>query len=66
MMTSNGKIEYGEFKGSTETTLKLILEEVQGLRCDVDSLKSWKAYTMGLGAAAGFISAFFKDLFFKP
>lgn len=60
-MSGNGKVEYGEFKGSTETTLKLILQEVKGLREDVDGLKMFKAYTLGVGAVAGFLAGFLKD-----
>lgn len=54
-----------EFKGSTETTLKQILAEIKGLRSDVDNLKGFKSYALGLGAAAGFAAAFLKDIAFK-
>ena len=57
--------EYGEFKGSTETTLKMILDEIKGLRADVDGLKLFKAYSLGLGGAAGFVASFFRDLIMK-
>ena len=57
--------QYGEFKGSTEAKIDLILTEIKGLRTDVDTLKSWKAYTLGFGAMAGFAAAFLRDLIMR-
>ena len=34
--------EYGEFKGTTEATLRNILEELRLLRSDVGELKNWR------------------------
>jgi len=60
-MNNNKSQEYGEFKGKTEAILTDILGEIKGLRHDVDSLKGWKSYTIGIGAMAGLVAAFLKD-----
>ncbi len=68
--------EYGEFKGSTSTKLEIIFgelkdfkkytyEQLDQLNKDVGDLKGFKMWTLGFGAAAGFIAGFFKDLIFR-
>lgn len=59
------KEEICEFKGGTNAKLDIIYGEIKGLRKDVDELKNWKAYTMGIAAVVGFIAASLKDWFFK-
>jgi len=67
---------YGEFKGSTEATLKSILTEIKELRMDlkevtdnhnqrITSLESFKVYLIGISAGIGFITAYFKDAILK-
>ena len=53
---------YGEFKGSTSAKLDIIFSEMKELRTSVEDLKSFKAWTLGAGAVAGFIAGMFKDL----
>lgn len=60
-MTKNGGQEYGEFKGATEATLKTLIAEVKGMREDINGLKSWRSYTIGVAAAVGFVAGFVKD-----
>lgn len=67
---------YGEFKGSTETTLKSILVEIKELRMDlkevtenhnnrITTLESFRVYLIGISAGIGFLTAYFKDLILK-
>ena len=57
--------EYGEFKGSVSTKLDMLFVEIKDLRKDVDSLKGWKFWSMGFGAAAGLFATFVRDFFTK-
>jgi len=68
--------KYGEFKGSTETTLKSILVEIKELRMDlkevtenhnnrITALESFKVYLIGISAGIGFLTAYFKDAILK-
>lgn len=50
-----------EFKGSTSAKLDIIFGEIKGLREDVDSLKNYRAWTLGMGATAGFLAGILKD-----
>ena len=57
--------EYGEFKGTTNTKLEIIYKEVISLRCDVNELKGWKAYVIGVGSVVGFLGGFIGNFFKK-
>lgn len=68
--------KYGEFKGSTEATLKSILIEIKELRLDlkevtedhnnrITTLESFKYYLIGISAGIGFLTAYFKDAILK-
>lgn len=50
-----------EFKGSTSAKLDIIFAEIKGLREDVENLKTYKAWTLGMGATAGFLAGILKD-----
>ena len=57
--------QYGEFKGTTKEALNTLITEIKGLREDVDELKSFKAYTIGIAAVVGFVASFLRDVFIK-
>ena len=57
--------ELYEFKGSTSAKLEILFIEVKGLRKDVNELKSWKSWVVGLGAGAGAITSLFTDWLIK-
>jgi hypothetical protein len=59
---------YGEFKGSTMTRLESLSGDINELKTvihdlqrSVEDLKSFKAWTLGMGAAAGFLAGILKD-----
>lgn len=67
---------YGEFKGSTETTLKAILEEIKDLRSDLKevtenhsgriiALENFRVYVLGMAAIVGFTVSYLKDYILK-
>ena len=56
---------YGEFKGNTAAKLEILFVEIKEMRKDVEDLKGWKFWSMGFGAASGFLAGFFKDMFMK-
>jgi len=68
--------QYGEFKGSTEATLKSILNEIKELRTDlktvtekhnerITALENFKVYLVAISGGIGFLAAYFKDLIIK-
>lgn len=68
--------KYGEFKGSTEATLKSILAELKEIRNDLkevtenhnnrlSALEAFRVYLIGLSAGIGFLTAYFKDAILK-
>lgn len=65
MTKNHNSEEYGEFKGSTSAKLDMLFSEIKGLRKDVDGLKQWKAWAVGLGAGAGFVAGVFRDFLIK-
>lgn len=69
-------MRYGEFKGSTEATLKSILLELKEIRTDlknvtdnhnkrITALESFRVYVLGLAGAIGFLAAYFKEVIVK-
>ena len=69
---TNKDQEYGKFQGSTEATLQSVLGEIRGLRedfgimsKDIESLKSWRSYTLGAAAVFGILASFVKDMILK-
>ncbi len=62
---NNSNESYGEFKGSVDTKLKIIFEEVKILRQQVSELQNFKFYAMGIGAAAGFAASYVKGWILK-
>jgi hypothetical protein len=58
---NNNQDDMYEFKGSTSAKLDIIFGEIKGLREDVENLKNYKAWTLGMGATAGFLAGILKD-----
>jgi hypothetical protein len=54
-----------EFKGKTEATLQMLVDEIRGMRSDIEDLKGWKSWSLGAGAMAGFFAGLLKDIFLK-
>ena len=64
--------QYGEFKGTVSTKLEILFIEIKEsklsldeVRKDIKDLQGWKAWSLGFGAAAGFMAGIFKDIFLK-
>lgn len=67
-MSRDNSEEYAEFRGSTSAKLEIIFNEIKGLsdnvnrlNDEINSLKQWKAWTLGMGATAGFLAGVLKD-----
>lgn len=76
MKQSHNEQEYGEFKGSTETTLRQILLEIKELRTDlvtvtenhnkrITGLENFRVYVLGMAAIVGFAVSYLKDYILK-
>ena len=64
--------QYGEFKGNTSAKLEILFIEIketktsiEEVKKDIQDLQGWKAWSLGFGAAAGFVAGFFKDVLLK-
>lgn len=63
-MTTDQDTMY-EFKGNTSAKLDILFSEIKALRKDVDTLKQWKAWVIGVSAAISFAVGLLKDYLAK-